>query len=150
MSANVASMPPAVEPTVTIGGVTLSVRFSILAQFLLDTMDPPVDIARLPETFANMMEALPPPPGPDGKPRLRPRPGTVALFTRLFSAMVAHNYVERGAEPLTPIQWASRFSSNEDFKAACDAVSQALVKARTASAPARLPQSTETAGQQPN
>lgn len=84
--------PPIVYPTITIGGETLLVKFSILSQFKMSQagLDP-----------GEMLTAL----SPGSKD-----PKRHSYVFEMFAACVAENYVDRGEAPPTAEQWTLRLT----------------------------------------
>jgi len=79
--------PPRALPAMVINGRTLTLKSSLLAEFILDK--------RGVDTKSDAIIAT-----------LRSeRPGRTSLILELFAAFVAHNYVERGETAPTPEQW---------------------------------------------
>jgi hypothetical protein len=82
--------PPLDHPAVVIGGRTLTLKYSLLADYVLDRR------------------------GIDTKgiiPTLRSdKPGRNSLIIELFAACVAHNFVEAGEPVPTPEQWCLRLT----------------------------------------
>jgi hypothetical protein len=77
--------PPLEPPTITIGGRTLTLKFSLLSDYVLDKRG--IDTAQIVPTLKS------------GKP------GRSSLIIELFAACVAHNYIEAGEPVPTPEQW---------------------------------------------
>ncbi len=87
--------PPIVYPTVTIGGETLTVKFSLLAEFKLSQAGLQV---------REVLRAL----SPDSTD-----PRKISFIFELFTACVAQNFVERGERPPTVDEWMLRFDRIE-------------------------------------
>lgn len=82
--------PPIDYPAIVIGGRTLTLKFSLLADFVLDRRG--IDTSQI-------------------IPILRSgKPGRNSLSIELFAACVAHNYVEAGEPVPTPEQWCLRLT----------------------------------------
>jgi hypothetical protein len=114
---------PIEYPKVTIGGLTLELKKSFLAEFMLDQAG--VDVKRAAASFA------------DGTP------GRVAFITQMLAACCAHQYVARHETPPTAEQWAARISEepdpNETFRRVAKAVFECISKAQPAAVPGQAP-----------
>lgn len=85
--------PPVEHPVVTLGGRSLSMKYSLLADYILDKRG--IDTKQLiPLLTAD-------------------KPGRAALVIDLFAACVAHNFVEAGDPVPTSEQWCTRLSSDQ-------------------------------------
>ena len=101
---------PTQNVTAKIKGQEYEVRFSLLAQLVLDQEG--VDTRKLAETMRSQGT------------------GKVALMMKLFAAGTAHYFVKLGQKPLTAEEWALRADGDEDaFKQMCTAVTAAMGKA---------------------
>ena len=114
--------PPIQYPTVTIDGRTLTLKFSLLAQYVLDGLG--VDPRSIAPTLQN-----------EG-------PGKVALAMKLFSAAVAENFATTGEPIPAPEHWAMRIPS-EQWAEVCKATFSAMVKAPPAATAAQEPPATQ-------
>lgn len=101
---------PIAYPTVTIDGKEYSVKFSMLAQYVLD--DEGIDTRQLQEMMT------------------KPGAGKVALFMKLFAAGVAHHFVEIKAPIPTAAEWSARLGDDSaKFGEIVKAVKAAMGKA---------------------
>ena len=131
-------VPPIEYPIVTILGVAYSVKFSLLAQFSLDSWG--VDVSQIGPTLAPQI--------PDGideatglpkfKPDPTPRPGKVAMAMKLFAACTAHNFVEDKQPIRTAEEWAA-IIPGEQWGECCQAMGLAMRKAAPPVAPSPAP-----------
>jgi hypothetical protein len=94
-------------PVVSVGGVPYVVRFSMLAQYMLDSMG--VDLRSINEVLR------------------ADKPGKVSLFMKLWAACVAHEFESKGAAVPSPEWWAARVTPDE-WKAMCQGVVDSLTK----------------------
>ena len=124
-------------PTITIGGATYSLRFSLLAELVADQLG-----LDTPNFFSDLQTK---------------NTGKVTAFTRMFAAMVAHNFVAIKQTPPTPEQWMETLDALPDgqgaakFREICDAVGQCLLAKIQASAAAmKLREPAPAQGLQPN
>lgn len=86
-------LPPLEPPAVIIGGRTLTLKYSLLADYVLDRRG--VDTSQI-------------------IPVLRSgKPGRNSLIIELFAACVAHNYVEAQEPVPTAEQWCLRLSIDD-------------------------------------
>jgi L-amino acid N-acyltransferase YncA len=115
---------PVTYPTVSIGGATYTLRFSFLAELVADELK--LDVRALFDTLRS---------GNVGK---------LSAMMKLFSAMVAHNFVSLRQDVPTPEQWAARLEDLPDdermakFQDICQAVGDCLRAKIQASAAVRL------------
>lgn len=116
---------PVVYPSVTIGAETLTVKYSLLAQFKMSQAG--LDIRE-------MLLAL----GPQSND-----PRRYAFICEMFAACVAENYVDRGEKPPTAEQWNLKISRQVDadklsdaLRAIGGAVIEAILKQQPESKPA--------------
>lgn len=116
---------PVEYPEVTINGRTYTVKFSMLAQLVLDRAG--IDTRELNKRFAT------------------PGPGSVALFMDLFASGVAHHFVAAKQKPLTAEEWALEIGDDPQiFSEICRAVRVAMGKVRPSTAQAPRPAASET------
>lgn len=108
---------PLTDPTVTVGGETFSVRYSIVAEFKISELG--LEPLKLLEGIRH-----------DSRD-----PHKAFWMYSLFAACVAHNFIAKGLKPLTPEEWMLRVQSlvpelevNEKLREMCTAVFQAIVK----------------------
>lgn len=105
-------MPPLTHPTVTIGSQIYTLKATGLYSYLLDQWG--VNMATLVEQINT------------------PGPGRFSLIVKLFAALVAHTYVERGKPVLTPEQWALKLEADHvEFDEVIKAVMAAAFTKKT-------------------
>jgi hypothetical protein len=123
---------PIAYPKIVIGGLTLELKKSFLAEFMLDKAG--VDVKQAAEAFQSS------------------GPGRVAFVTQMLAACCAHQYVARHETPPTAEQWAARISEEPDpsetFRQVAKAVFEAISKAQPAAVPTQAPAAVGTG--QPN
>lgn len=85
--------PPLDHPAVIIGGRTLVLKYSLLADYVLDKRG--IDTSQIIPTLRGN------------------KPGRNSLVIELFAACVAHNYVEAGEPVPTPEQWCLTLSAEQ-------------------------------------
>ena len=123
---------PVKYPSVKLGGVEYTLKFSVLAEFIAD------DLRLNLREFFNGLRG--------------DNVGTLAGFLKLFSAMVAHNFVALGQPVPKPEHWAAVLDREEPSKTAevCQAVGECLQAKMLASAKVRLQEPAPSQGPQPN
>ena len=121
---------PIQYPIVTIEGTPYTVKFSMLAQYVLD--DAGIDTRQLQEMLT------------------RPGAGKVALFMKLFAAGVAHHFVEQKEPVPTAAEWSARLGDDSaKFGEIVRAVKAAMGKAPSPEAAAPPAPTTEAAALDP-
>lgn len=93
MEENKTPTPPIDHPTVVIGGRSLTLKYSLLADYVLDRRG--IDTTQIVATLKS------------------DKPGRKSLVLELFSACVAHNYVEAGEPVPTTEQWCTRLKPEQ-------------------------------------
>ncbi len=84
--------PPLELPAVVIGGHTFTLKYSLLADFVLDRRG--IDTTQIVTVLRSN------------------KPGRNSLVIELFAACVAHNFVELGEKVPTPEEWCLRLGEN--------------------------------------
>ena len=85
--------PPVDHPAVIIGGRALTLKYSLLADYVLDKRG--IDTSAIVPTLRSA------------------KPGRNALVIELFAACVAHNFVDNQEPIPTPEQWCMRLGSDQ-------------------------------------
>ncbi len=102
---------PLAPPSITIAGRTYTLKFSLVAKYVLSSLK--VTSAEL----AAMVRRAD-----------TPDPANLATTLRFFAAAAAHNFVESGESILTPEQWALKIDTEEKYREVCQALVAMLVK----------------------
>ena len=110
--------PPVTYPSVMIQGQALTLKCSLLAQYVLSRLG--IDARQIPTLLGGM------------------NPRSVATMVDLFSACVAHNFADQDPpQPIpSPDYWAARIAPDQ-WKTICDAVVEAMRKVQPAGVPAQ-------------
>lgn len=85
--------PPLDHPAVVIGGRTFTLKYSLLADFVLDRRG--IDTTQIIPTLKSN------------------KAGRNSLVIELFAACVAHNFVELGEKVPTPEEWCLRLGADQ-------------------------------------
>lgn len=117
------ALPPIDYPTIKVGDTTYTLKYSLLAQYVLDKAG--VDVRRAPQILQS------------------DQTGRVALMLDLFAACVAGNFVDLNQSIPTATQWAQRIPS-EQFGECCQKVIAAIAKVRPAAVPGQATPAIQT------
>ncbi len=103
---NPSTLSPLPFPRITVAGQSLEVKLSLLAEFVLSGLG--LDLANAVAVLrANDLRKY-------------------SMLLKLFTAMVAHNFAERGQEYPSPEAWALQIDKQEDNAAQLTAIYQAV------------------------
>ncbi len=103
---NPSTLSPLPFPRITVAGQSLEVKLSLLAEFVLSGLG--LDLANAVAVLrANDLRKY-------------------SMLLKLFTAMVAHNFAERGQEYPSPEAWALQIDKQEDKAAQLTAIYQAV------------------------
>ncbi len=103
---NPSTLSPLPFPRVTVAGQVLEVKLSLLAEFVLSGLG--LDLANAVAVLrANDLRKY-------------------SMLLKLFTAMVAHNFAERGQEYPSPEAWALQIDKQEDKAGQLTAIYQAV------------------------